>query len=200
MNAFFKKRTYKDIKCWSSRKEELVHDVWLANSVFSGDKKNYKFIGNKTPSNELFFEEYEGVFTENKPFYIYCVRNPLKVINSLNNMPWNKETPLENWERWKVSFDIYLKMSSFSPGRVLLVSFDDPIEGGFFEVGTKIFSLLGLDASEEMIEGWKASKPAQPKESVLKGKEVKELDPEIVAIIKDDDYYKMLCEDYNYLT
>ena len=200
MTDFFKKRTYKDFDGWTDKKEELVHDIWLANSVFGGDKNALKFIGNKTPSNELFLNDFERTFETNKPVYIYCARSPLKVIASLNNMPWNKETPLENWERWKASFDIYQRMFSLFPERVLLVSFDDPEDGSFTEVGTKIFNLIGLNISESILKGWKNSKPAQPKESVLKGKEEKKLEQGVIEIIKKDDYYKMLSEKYNYLT
>ena len=124
MGNFFDKRAYKDKDAWELKKAQLVHDVWLANSVFDGDLNKYNYIGNKTPSNELFFSQYESVFSSEKPYYVYCFRSPLKVISSLENMPWNKETPMENWERWKESFKIYQRMVRKAPGRVLLVSFD----------------------------------------------------------------------------
>lgn len=199
MTGFFGKRAYKDKSGWASKKSDLVHDVWLANSLFDGNKSDYEVIGNKTPSNELFFDKFESVFEDNKPYYIYCVRNPVKVITSLANMPWNKETPMENWERWKLSFDTYLSMRESAPGRVLLVSFDDKVDGSFLNIGLNIFNFIGVSIGEQERKNWSESRPAQPKESVLNGRSAIELNDDVIRSIKADTYSKFLEKEFPYL-
>lgn len=75
-----------------SRKERLLTEMWFGLSKF--DEKRPRFesatvIGNKTPGSEHFFAKYEERIGYLKPRYLYCLRDPAKVLASVLTMPWS---------------------------------------------------------------------------------------------------------------
>lgn len=197
MDIFFNKRDYKNADEWNKRKIELIHDIWLANSLVSEVDKNVKYVGNKTPSNEFFFDEYESFMSFDLPKYVYCLRHPLKVVESLKNMPWNKSSVTENLERWKESYCIYQNMKKKCKNRVISVCFDNERDANYGILGKKIFSFMGI-AYTEIIDNKLGEKiPSQPRESVLKGKPLTPLTAKEKNLFYSDPFFSEV-EEFNF--
>lgn len=99
----------------------------IGASGASVDRPDARWFGHKTPRHERHFRRYETLFSdpENRPVYVYCIRNPFDVWRSYQAMPWNKfETVTAFLPAWIRSVHLYEGMRGAAESRVHLFNLD----------------------------------------------------------------------------
>lgn len=92
------------------------------------DRPAARWFGHKTPRHERHFDRYERIFdqADRQAMYVYCLRNPFHVWRSYRAMPWNKFKDVDSFlAAWVKSVQIFERMRTEAPGRVLLFNLDD---------------------------------------------------------------------------
>ncbi len=108
-------------RLWSERKANLVFEVWKNANKSPADEQRFnkaQIIGNKTPRAEVFYKKLDRLFGENKPKYIYCLRDAYKVMRSLKNMPWNHKTTEQNFADYLASVEKLKQIMIYCPERI----------------------------------------------------------------------------------
>lgn len=110
------------------------------------------FFGHKTPRHEAYFASYEAMFSHiNKPRYVYCSRDPIKVWASLQNMPWNNHTTVESFiDARQKSLKQLAQMERIASERVFHFRLDDFSTDSHNTI-SRLFTFLGLEKSDDEI-------------------------------------------------
>lgn len=162
ISSFMKKRV--DPDTLPLRKELLVKNYWLMRSSLKQIEKSHSstIIGNKTPRAEHHYPLYEEIFSVNKPIYVYCARNAhdvLRSIKNLKNIQWS-QLPFEDlFENYKKSYRVLQEMQESFPERVFVVNLDHYKDSELFSSYRDIFSALGIDCDEEVVDKINAMGP-----------------------------------------
>lgn len=161
---------------------------WIAASQLRIQQKAWSAprIGNKTPLVEMFFEEFEALFTATPPLYVYCLRSPLKVLQSLKSMPWNRYTVWQNWERYKESLRMLERMMDDIPDRVMIAR----IEHSIADVGRTLYQFVEEPVSEKQLAAFERIAPQQPLASVTQAREA--LTPQEKRFVQADCEYRIV--------
>ena len=199
MDDFFSRRQYKDEQRWSEVRIDMIHGIWNCNYLQPLGAVSADWVGNKTPSNELFFSDYESLFAAAPPLYVYCLRSPFKVLKSLKNMPWNKRSEEENWERWKRSFNCLGEIELVCEDRLVIVSFDDSVHGDVLSIGRTLYQKMGVEITPEFEARWENAEPAQPTRSVIGPDVVSDLSDTTVRLVERDPVYATAIDRFPFL-
>lgn len=148
----------KELERWAKEKLDFLFNGWrvLAKSSLQPGEAT-SFMGHKTPSSELLFDQYEEFFSTeaNKPMYFYCGRNFVDTWRSFRTMKWNPYRTIEEFAAfYKESWSAFEKMTNAVPDRVNLLNLDafaqSPDKVEFCR--QHIFSPLGLAVDAELAE------------------------------------------------
>lgn len=115
------------------------------------ERPEARWFGHKTPRHERYFRRYEVVFDDpdNRPVYVYCLRNPFDTWRSYQAMPWNKfETADAFLKAWLRSVATYEMIAAKAPGRILVFNLDAMLRAEDWAVylGPALFEPLGLSS------------------------------------------------------
>ncbi|MBA4001095.1 MAG: hypothetical protein C0461_10955 [Brevundimonas sp.] len=113
------------------------------------DRPHAIWFGHKTPRHERHFRRYETLFDnpENRPVYVYCLRNPFDVWRSYQAMPWNKFRDVDTFlEAWLRSVAVYELIAERAPDRVLVFNLDRMLRAADWRdyLEPTLFQPLGL--------------------------------------------------------
>lgn len=153
--------------------------------------KTARRVGNKTPSVEQFHSEFHDMLRPYEPQFIYCQRDPLKVLESLRNMPWRGQPSLQQrWQQYLGSLDRLDEMQASFPDRTLVVRVEElSTPDTYVAFGQTVFDYLGEDVSGDM-----ASRLAEltPANRVRKGEWQPLTDQERREISRMDRYDEVM--------
>jgi hypothetical protein len=119
----------------AARRAELVVGLWRLVSdpdLHRLDAAAASVMGVKTPQAELDFPWYEQVFAAHDLRYLYCLRHPRRVLESLAAMEWMKHaqdllgTVLE---MYAASYRCLRQLEDLAPRRVLVARVDQVAAG-----------------------------------------------------------------------
>ena len=95
-------------KHWNASKGSLLLSYFtFANKKTEiGHGKSLKMYGIKTPGYERYMSEFEDVFENQLPYYIYCLRNPSSVWRSWKSLGYlvDYEVFLNRYKIYKTSY------------------------------------------------------------------------------------------------
>lgn len=171
------------------RKERLIGELWFGLSKYDGDRDRFDSAtvrGNKTPGSEQFFAEYEERIGYLRPRYIYCLRDPIKVVSSNLNARWSNgkfETALR---RLRASYEAFLLVFDALAEREMIFRVDDFAEQPL-ETSRMLCRFLQVSdsAAETMAETPPANTMADHDRKAIEGGD-RELTGEEIAIIRGD--------------
>jgi len=94
------------------------------------ERSDAVWFGHKTPRHERHFRRYEIIFDDpdNRPTYVYCIRNPFDVWRSYQAMPWNKFSTVDEFlKAWLRSVSTYEMIAAQAPGRIFVFNLDEMV-------------------------------------------------------------------------
>jgi hypothetical protein len=138
------------LRRWERKRVQLMFEIWAGASQSNRQPipKDCKYIGYKRPNNEQFFEFYESVFINQKPRYIYCIRNFRDNFLSISSR-WPERTIDQVAKDYLGSLDQLEKMKAAAPERVLVFDLDEHIRSGWSYAETAILMPLGLKPRDD---------------------------------------------------
>jgi len=136
---------------WKDKKAALMYAFWAGVSQAGRAQpgNNCRYFGYKRPEHEKYFEFYERHFKQQKPTYIFCVRNFVDNYLSIKSR-WPARKIAQVAAQYLSSVERYWKAVESAEGRVLLFNLDDHIRHGFEYTETAIIKPLKLEPSDQL--------------------------------------------------
>lgn len=171
------------------RKERLVSDLWFGLSKYDEDRARFDgatVVGNKTPGSERFFAEYEERIGYLAPRYIYCLRDPVKVVSSNLNVRWSNGKFGTALARLRAGYEAFMAARDALGERLMVFRVEEFAERPV-ETCRALCAFLGVsgDAAEAMAETPPANTMARHDRKGKTGGDRVLSDEEIAAIRGD---------------
>ncbi|WP_413616401.1 sulfotransferase [Halomonas cupida] len=176
---------------WKYSRVEIAQNFMIETSAqyIRDSSTTARRFGNKTPGLEFMLDQVKSIFPD--AIFIYCLRHPVKVVRSLKNMPWNKRTTQENWDRFKASVEIFEKMKP----RAMLVQVDQVSNvDEQRKLVRDLLDFVGEDLDENM--PYYSGDEWTPANTIKKP--LDSLSDTEMSSITNDRYYKKFCKKYGY--
>lgn len=146
---------------WRERRIGVVRDMWLALSKFREDRdaaESALLVGNKTPRAELYANELERALAGISVRYVYCLRDPQKVLRSKLNMALSNRNFEYGVKDLEASLRKMFELERAFPERVYIFSVDAYSK---FPKGVvrDLLDFLGVSTSPEIIESLAGMSP-----------------------------------------
>jgi hypothetical protein len=189
-------------RIWDKNRGGLMVEIWksVTSAALMRDKAVDSRVGHKTPGAEHRFEDYVEIFRPVQPKLVYCIRDGVRVMRSLVNMPWREVSLAERLALYKHSLETYEALQRKYPKDVYLFQVDKiPREPDQRRIRVEeVFDFIGepMDASTyRFVDEW----PAQNTMSAVTGKSVgRELNEEEMQLLASDDGFTSLQRRYGY--
>lgn len=138
---------------WIAKRGELLREMWLGLSKFDeqpGLAREAKILGNKTPRAEFVWSELEAALGGLKPKYIYCLRDPGKVLRSKMNMHLSGRDFNYSARDLERSLQVMFDIRAAFPKRLFLFSVDEYSRRPYDTV-TSLLDFLGGSCEEQVV-------------------------------------------------
>lgn len=170
------------------RKERLIKELWFGLSKFDEDRRRFasaKVLGNKTPGSELYFDQYEDRIGYLEPRYIYCLRDPVKVIASNLSMPWSNRKFDVAMDRLRGGYRAFQAVRDRLGDRLMIFRVDD-FAGAPAETCRSLCGFLGV--SEDAAAAMAETPPSNTSARYERQGQLRkfELSDEQIALIRND--------------
>lgn len=142
------------------RIDRLVAESWFALSKFDEEREPFEAaaaIANKTPGSERYFSDYARLLPEAR--FIYCYRDPVKVVRSNLNMPWSGGSLDFALDRLRSGYSNFLDFQGRFPTRLHVFKIEDYARDPH-AVSGKLCEILGVSDGRAGIEKMAETKPA----------------------------------------
>jgi hypothetical protein len=189
-------------RIWDRNRGGLMVEIWksVTSAALMREKAVNSRVGHKTPGAEHRFEDYVEIFRPVQPKLVYCLRDGVRVMRSLVNMPWREVSLAERLALYKQSLETYEALQRKYPKDVLLFQVDkiarEPDQRR--TQVQEVFDFIGepMDASaHRFVDEW----PAQNTMSAVTGKSGgRELSGQEMELLASDDVFTSLQRRYGY--
>lgn len=181
---------------WQSQKRFFAARVLaeLTPGIFGKVPASVVVFGNKTPSAIEAISDIEYLFGSDVK-YIYCIRHPLRILRSLKNMPWNKNSVEQNFEAIARSVEIFNAMRS---SRSFCVFSVDKVTDFFKEV-TTLCEFMEICIDDKVLSYLQDDiKPVNSIKAHRGFENVVELSPDELIAVKRRKEYLAICNQFGY--
>lgn len=129
--------------------ERMIAEQWMGLSKTAEDRDLFEAASihaNKTPGSESYFLDYEKIIPPQSIRYIYCWRDPVKVLESNFSMAWSGQNFEYTFGKMKKSYETYLSLRPILKERLLVFDLDAFINNPL-DVSSALCYFIGVDQS-----------------------------------------------------
>lgn len=190
----------KKLPDWHREKAYAASQLLIDASPASTRRKaaDARYFVNKTPSAIFRLKEIEAIWGLHRPAYVYCIRHPLRILRSLANMPWNRNSPRKNLKRMYRSMRVLRDLRQRRDVKVAQVdTLSAPDTSRAFVLS--LFEFAGITPDDRVLRyAEKPLSPANAAEKHTPGGQVDELPERTVRRIRRHRHYRAICREFGY--
>jgi hypothetical protein len=150
---------------WENSRRPLLYALWasMVKSTPSPPRTRVDWFGHKTPRHDRYWKFYRDFLGEDRPKYVFCMRNFVDHYLSMNSM--NELATIDLVARkYRASVARYAEMKTALGDDVLLFVLDDLSKDGVDYLRKTLFERLDIEVDERRVSRIDVSRPANSTE------------------------------------